>query len=189
MATLTPRKVKNYLKTAVLLFSLILGIFTQLFPHQADQLKNIFPQPSPSPVLGKFDDKGFEQVVISQVIDGDTIKLSDGRTVRYIGIDTPETQHPTVGQECFGKEASQKNKELVEGKTVELEKDVSETDRYGRLLRYVWLNGEMINTRLVQEGYAFARSYPPDIAHQETLKIAEQTASSQKLGLWSSCPQ
>jgi len=73
--------------------------------------------------------------------------------VRYIGIDTPETFHPTRGEQPYGKEASARNKELVGGRTVYLEKDISETDRYGRLLRYVWLeDGTMVNGALVADG-------------------------------------
>lgn len=83
----------------------------------------------------------FPKVV--RVIDGDTIEIEGGDRVRYIGIDTPETVDPRKPVQCYGQEASNKNKELVEGKTVELEKDVSETDKYGRLLRYVWL-GDML---------------------------------------------
>ncbi len=90
------------------------------------------------------------------MVDGDTIDvLMEGREyrVRYIGIDTPETVHPTRGEEPYGREASSRNKELVSGQTVYLEKDVSETDRYGRLLRYVWLaDGSMVNATLVAEG-------------------------------------
>ena len=76
------------------------------------------------------------------MIDGDTIEVDmngSQYTVRYIGMDTPETVHPTRGVEPYGHEASKRNRELVEGKTVYLEKDISETDRYGRLLRYVYL--------------------------------------------------
>lgn len=81
------------------------------------------------------------EALVAEVVDGDTIKISlDGqvRTLRYIGIDTPETIHPTKGTECYGPDAKAKNKELVGDKTVRLEKDVSRTDRYGRLLRYVY---------------------------------------------------
>jgi len=78
----------------------------------------------------------------------DHLEGIDGKDyrVRYIGIDTPETVHPTRGEEPYGREASARNKELIIGATVYLEKDVSETDRYGRLLRYVWLaDGSMVN--------------------------------------------
>jgi len=74
---------------------------------------------------------------VTHVVDGDTIELSTGEIVRYIGVDTPETKHPTKPVQCFGKEASAYNSSLVLGKTVILTKDISETDRYGRLLRYV----------------------------------------------------
>ena len=101
---------------------------------------NRVPTPSqillPSPPTSS-DSANF--AVVKRVIDGDTIELDNGKTLRYIGIDTPETKHPTKGVQCFGEEAYKKNKELVEGKRVQLEKDVSETDRYGRLLRYVFV--------------------------------------------------
>lgn len=138
-------------------------------------------------VLGSADELNLEEVVVQRVVDGDTIVLVDGRTVRYIGIDTPETKHPTKGVQCFGPEASSKNSQLVLGKTIQLEKDVSETDRYGRLLRYVWLEGRLINEQLVAEGYAQASSYPPDIARQQQLLQAEKNAREANLGLWSSC--
>jgi micrococcal nuclease len=128
-----------------------------------------------------------DSAVVKRVIDGDTIELESGQIVRYIGIDTPETIHPLKGQECFGREATQRNRELVEGKVVRLEKDVNETDRYGRLLRYVWVEDQLINLQLVEEGYALARSYPPDIAKQDLLRQAEAQAQELNLGLWASC--
>ncbi len=125
-----------------------------------------------------------ETVTVSRVIDGDTIVLNDGRKVRYIGIDTPETVHPTKNVQCFGKQASNKNRELVLGKTVELEKDISETDRYGRLLRYVYLDGVMINHKLVAEGYATTVTYPPDVKYKEEFSKAQAQARQARLGLW-----
>jgi len=102
------------------------------------------------------------QAKVVRVIDGDTIEVSiGGKTykVRYIGIDTPE-----VG-EWMGSEATAKNKELVGGKVVGLEKDVSETDRYRRLLRYVWLGNLMVNAELVRLGCAQVSTYPPDVKY------------------------
>lgn len=127
-----------------------------------------------------------QKAKVSRVIDGDTIELESGQKVRYIGIDTPETVDPRRNPQCFGKEASLRNQELVENKEVYLEKDVSETDRYGRLLRYVYLeeNGISINEQLVKEGYAATSSYPPDIKYQEKLKVAEQEARDNQKGLW-----
>lgn len=126
-----------------------------------------------------------EQALVSKVVDGDTIQLSDGRKVRYIGIDTPETVHPSKAVECYGQEASAKNKELILGKTVGLEKDVSDTDRYGRLLRYVYLDDVMINDLLVKEGYARVSTYPPDVKYQAIFSASEKIAQEQNLGLWS----
>ncbi|MFZ5376645.1 MAG: thermonuclease family protein [Patescibacteria group bacterium] len=138
-------------------------------------------------VLGEVTEDGLEIVVVEKIVDGDTIQLFDGRKVRYIGIDTPETKDPRVGVECFGKEASKANEDIVAGQTVSLEKDTSETDRYGRLLRYVWLGDVLVNKKLVEEGYAFARSYPPDVKKQEELRLAEENARNSRRGLWSSC--
>ncbi|KKR75777.1 MAG: WD40 domain protein beta Propeller [Candidatus Levybacteria bacterium GW2011_GWA2_40_8] len=118
------------------------------------------------------------------MIDGDTIKIENNIVVRYIGIDTPETVHPSKPVQCYGKEASDKNKELVEGKEVKLEKDVSETDKYDRLLRYVWLGDILVNEYLVHEGYAQSSSYPPDIKYQERFIEAQRQAREEKKGLW-----
>jgi micrococcal nuclease len=118
---------------------------------------------------------------VKRVIDGDTVELENGEKLRYIGIDTPETHN---ADECYGEEATSKNKELVEGKKVYLEKDVSETDQYGRLLRYVWINGEMINEKLVKQGYAKASTYPPDVKYQDKFRNAEKEAREKEKGLW-----
>jgi len=133
-------------------------------------------------------DKAEEQLFkVVKVVDGDTIALENGEVVRYIGIDTPETVHPSKPVQCFGKEASEKNKELVEGKMVKLEKDVSERDKYGRLLRYVWVNGIFVNDYLVREGYAYVSTYPPDVKYSEQFLKAQQEARENKKGLWASC--
>lgn len=129
-----------------------------------------------------------EFVKVTKVIDGDTIEIEGGYRIRYIGIDTPETVHPSQPVECFGKEASTKNKELVEGKTVRLERDITELDRYGRLLRYVWLGDVLVNEILVKEGYATSYTYPPDVKYQERFVQTEREARENKKGLWASCP-
>jgi micrococcal nuclease len=107
-----------------------------------------------------------DTAVVTAVIDGDTIEVSMGGAsyrVRYIGMDTPE-----VGQAC-GSEATQANAALVSGQTVRMVKDVSETDRYGRLLRYVYVGNTFVNGALVAGGWAVARDYPPDTAMSATL--------------------
>jgi micrococcal nuclease len=126
-----------------------------------------------------------ETATVARVIDGDTIELRNGQRLRYIGIDTPETVDPGQPVGCYGKEASDRNKTLVEGKTVSLEMDVSEEDRFGRLLRYVYLtSGEMVNEMLVAEGYAQSSSYPPDIKHQDRFVASQQQARDAGRGLW-----
>ena len=122
---------------------------------------------------------------VARIIDGDTIELDDGSTVRYIGIDTPEV-YPK--RNCYGSEAAAYNTELILGKNVRLVSDVSNTDKYSRLLRYVYLeDGTFVNEKLVREGYAHARSYPPDIAQQQTLRDAEREAQTERRGLWRAC--
>jgi len=124
---------------------------------------------------------------VVNVVDGDTIDVTvDGveRRVRYIGIDTPETVHPTRGEEPYGKESSARNVQLVERKTVYLEKDVSETDQYGRLLRYVWLeDGSMVNATLVAEGYAQVATYPPDVKYADRLLELQGEARAEGRGV------
>lgn len=121
---------------------------------------------------------------VTRVIDGDTLEIEGGQRVRFIGVDTPELSGT---QECFAREAYDKTKELIEGKEVYLEKDVSETDRYGRLLRYIYLGDEFINETLVKEGYANASTYPPDVKYQDKFRLAEQEARNKNKGLWASC--
>ncbi len=142
-------------------------------------------------------------VKVKRAIDGDTIELENGQVVRYIGVDTPELHDTRIPVECFAQEAYEFNKKLVEGKTVRLEKDVSETDKYKRLLRYVWVNnskvksqnskvvdqnGEvMVNEMLVREGYAYASTFPPDVKYADLFRQAQQEAMKNNQGLWKSC--
>ncbi|OGH70617.1 MAG: hypothetical protein A2754_03215 [Candidatus Magasanikbacteria bacterium RIFCSPHIGHO2_01_FULL_47_8] len=126
--------------------------------------------------------------VVSRVVDGDTLELASGEKVRYIGVDTPESVHPKKPVQCFGKEAMEFNKNLVLGKKVKLVKDVSETDRYGRLLRYVYLgDGTFVNLLLVKEGYAQAATFPPDVKYSATFVAAAAEAREAERGLWSAC--
>lgn len=129
-----------------------------------------------------------ETAVVSRVIDGDTVELADGRRLRYIGMDTPELVDPRKPVECFANEAKEENKRLVDGKKVRLEKDVSQTDKYSRLLRYVWVGDVMVNDYLVRQGFAHASAYPPDVTHSEQLLEAEREAREHHRGLWSGCP-
>lgn len=131
---------------------------------------------------------GDDSVKVTRVIDGDTIEIEGGERVRYIGIDTPETVDPRKPVQCFGVEASKKNKELVEGQKVRLEKDVTDRDKYNRLLRYVWAGDTFVNLELVKQGFAQSYSYPPDIKYQDRFVAAQKEAREAKRGLWDTCP-
>jgi len=146
---------------------------------------------SPTPLLPTpTPDLNITITKVVNVVDGDTFKIESGETVRMIGIDTPETVHPSKPVQCYGKEASLKTEELIEGKETKLEKDISEKDKYGRLLRYVYVGDVFINEYLVREGYAMSSSYPPDIKYQDKFIEAQKKAQEDNKGLWNpaSCP-
>ena len=127
---------------------------------------------------------------VVQVIDGDTIVVwidDQEKIIRYIGIDTPEPYRDTEPA-CFSLEASLKNQELVKGGTVRLESDSEDTDRYDRLLRYVYVDDMFVNAELVRCGYAKRMPIKPNIAHQEEFAKLEREARAQNLGLWGACP-
>ena len=125
------------------------------------------------------DDSVYEQALVTSVIDGDTVELADGRRVRYLGIDTPESG------EYYAEEATARNKELVEGKTVELQRGKRDQDEYGRLLRYVYIDGVFVNAELIVQGYATAYIFDPDDRYSQILVQLEQYAKMKNRGLWS----
>ncbi len=120
-----------------------------------------------------------ETAAVTRIIDGDTIDVRmNGQTyrVRYIGVNTPELDQP-----CYT-DATNANARLVSGQTVTLVKDVSNTDSYGRLLRYVYVGNVFVNAELVKGGWAEARRYPPDTAQFTYLQSLEDAARSANLG-------
>ena len=148
------------------------------------------PTPGESEPSAAATAPGRESARVVRVVDGDTIDVElDSATVRvrYIGIDTPETVDPRRPVGCFGAEATARNRALVEGRQVELEKDISETDSFGRLLRYVYVGGQMVNEALVQEGYAQVATYPPDVKYVERFLAAQREARDANRGLWGAC--
>jgi micrococcal nuclease len=143
------------------------------------------PQPTPATQTDTVTDG---TVAVTQVIDGDTIEVEGGVRVRMIGINTPETVDPRRPVQCFGTEASRRTHELLDGQRIRLVKDVSETDKYGRLLRYVYrTDGTFVNLALVRDGYAQASAYPPDIAHKAEFAAVQTQARIAGLGLWGAC--
>jgi micrococcal nuclease len=149
--------------------------------NEAGEPRAITPTPYVRP--------GLVPALVTRVVDGDTIRVEIEGTeyrLRYIGIDTPETVDPRRPIQCFGKEASERNRQLVEGQTVGLEKDISETDDFDRLLRYVWVGDLMVNATLVEEGYALASTYPPDVRYSEQFAAVQSQAREASRGLWGS---
>lgn len=133
-----------------------------------------------------------ERVFVTKVIDGDTIEIEGGQSVRLVGIDTPETVDPRRPVGCFGKEASNEAKSLLTGREIIMQKDITDTDKYNRLLRYIYLpleNGQIlfVNDYLVREGYAKVYTYPPDVKFNEQFLQAERQARENLKGLWKKC--
>lgn len=172
--------------TAILLLSLALGACSPVAPRTAVPPPHATATPDASRLPpGVVCD----WATVVRVVDGDTIRARiDGveEPVRYIGIDTPETVHPTLGVQPFGPEASAYNGELVSGRFLCLERDVSDRDRYGRLLRYAWLeDGTMVNELLLQAGLAVVVTFPPDVKYvEDRLLPAQRAAAEAGRGLW-----
>lgn len=130
---------------------------------------------------------------VNKVDDGDTITVDmDGvaEKIRMIGVDTPETQHPSRPVECYGLAASSYTKKLIGANSVRLEADPTNMnrDRYDRLLRYVYLpDGTLVNAKIIQDGYGFAYTHFP-FEKLEQFRGYEQAARDKNLGLWASCP-
>lgn len=138
-------------------------------------------------------DLNLEAVTVQRVVDGDTIKLTDGRRVRLIGVNTPES---TTRTEKYGKEASIYTTSKLTGKQIWLQKDVSEADRYDRYLRIIWtaiptnvlneneIRTKMFNADLVINGYAEPSTYPPDVKYSEYFVMFAREARKNNTGLW-----
>ena len=131
--------------------------------------------------------QALEEGEVVRVIDGDTVVVeTDGKKekVRLIGVNTPETNHPKIGVEYYGKEASKYTKDRLHGKDVRLELDQEKRDRYGRLLAYLWMEDELFNATLVQEGYARIMTVQPNVKYEKTFLRLEREARKQDVGLW-----
>ncbi|WP_223254459.1 thermonuclease family protein [Bacillus sp. HNG] len=136
---------------------------------------------------------GLEAVIVSRVVDGDTVELSDGRKIRLVGVNTPES---TTRHEVYGKEASNYTTSQLEGKKVWLQKDVSDKDRYDRYLRLIWVSvpsnvmneseirSKMFNAQLVLNGYAEPSTYPPDVTYSDYFVKFAREARANGTGLW-----
>lgn len=174
-------------KSLITLFILAVAIiFPDLAIDKQINLKEI------RQILGVYDEVSQENQTVTDIVDGDTLKINiNGKieTVRLLSIDTPETKDPRKPVECFGREAANKLKELTLGKTVLLETDSmqGDRDRYGRLLRYLYLlDGTFINAQMVKSGYAFAYTEIKS-DHMEYMQNLELEAQTNNSGLWGEC--
>lgn len=165
---------KNKTMSQIAFSVLLLLTACELLPPPTDSSDDILAPDAP-----QLPDAPSETAVVTKVIDGDTINvLLDGRSyrVRYIGIDTPERN-----EACFAN-ATEANANYVAGQTVRLVQDVSHTDRFDRLLRYVYVGDVLVNAELVAGGWAEAKQYPPDDALFDYLAALEAGAANQQLG-------
>lgn len=133
------------------------------------------------------DPSHLQDAQVLEIIDGDTVRVRlDGVVykLRLIGVNSPELNHPTRGEEPFAVAARKYTHQNLNGQTVQLEFDVEKTDQYGRLLAYVWLGGEMFNEVLLREGYAQLVTFPPNVKYVDFFRSAQRSAIEAERGLW-----
>jgi len=128
---------------------------------------------------------------VTSVVDGDTFDANiQGKEyrVRLIGVDTPETKHPTKPVGCYGPEASRYMTTLLpRGTKVVLRLDKEWKDKYGRMLAYVYVNNTFVNLKLVEEGFAKPMKFYPNVLHAYEFDKAANKAKAEKVGLWKMC--
>lgn len=125
--------------------------------------------------------------IVDQVVDGDTVKLKGGQTIRYLLVDTPEL-HRKSGPECYALAAKHRNEELVASSKIAMQFDDACYDNYHRLLAYVWTNEGFINAKLLREGFARLLIIPPNQRYAEDLAEEETLARQSGAGMWQACP-
>jgi micrococcal nuclease len=156
--------------------------------HSPSTTAEAAPDPTSEPSPSKL--KPSTNALVVRVIDGDTIEASFRGAlidVRLIGVDTPETVHPSEPVECFGPAASRFTERALEGRRVRLTFDVEREDRFGRTLAYVWIGDKLFNERLVREGFATVSTFPPNVRYVERFLAAQRFARNRDRGLWGRC--
>ncbi len=174
---LTRRDKKRLVGLIISLIIISLGWLSSRYPQTAGKVIGIPPS-------------GTYKVL--KIEDGDTITVDmngHSETVRFIGVDTPETQDPRKPVQCFGHAAADFTRQLISNQPVRLEADPlsSNRDRYNRLLRYIYLpDGRLVEAEIIKEGFGFAYTSFPFTKADEFLDY-QKTAREQNRGLWSSC--
>jgi micrococcal nuclease len=150
------------------------------------------------PVVDKTSVNKRESSFVARVVDGDTLRLSDGRKVRLIGVDTPEVHysekllrdskrtHKDVDViRSLGRRSADFTRRLCEGKAIKIEKDITKLDRYGRILGYVYLeDGIFVNAEIIKEGYGQVMTIPPNVKYSEYFYNLQREARNKRIGLW-----
>lgn len=167
-------------KTLKLLLALILFLFTSALGIRGLSGKDESNVPQPI-IPTPFEEKTYQ---VSRIIDGDTIEIENGQKVRLIGVDTPELDDKDPVKKCYAQKAKEKTQELLENKIIKMERDVSSTDKYQRLLRYIWVDDIFLNDYLVRNGFAMVATFPPDVKYQKQFQQAQQEAMEKKMGFW-----
>ncbi|KXH86890.1 thermonuclease family protein [Sporosarcina sp. HYO08] len=171
------RKLKVKKKTSLsiggILVALVAALFYTIFGADVDEPSR----------------EGLIPVELVKTIDGDTIKIKyEGKeqNVRYLLIDTPETSHPRLGKQPFGEEAKKRNSEILNSGKLEIEFDIGERiDKYGRLLAYIYVDGESVQEKLIEEGLArVAYVYPPNTRYLDEFEKAQARAKKAGVGIW-----
>ena len=167
-------------KLIIYLLIIIYAIFQLISGKNNPQLK-VFINPTNVPTPTFFIGKK-QAALVTRVIDGDTIEIEGEIKVRYIGINSPEIE------QCFANESYLENKKLVEGKKITMIKDVSDKGKYGRLLRYVYVDDQFVNEYLIKNGFAKLMTIKPDIKYSLQFKADQAEAKVNNLGIWKACP-
>lgn len=189
-------KLKKYPRVLSIILCLLLLVLPLASCGEPSSPKS---QPSVQPANGSAENEPtFIKCEVTDVTDGDTIKVNLGgktETIRLIGVDTPETVHPSEPVQPYGPEASTFTKEQLNGKTIYLEFDAQINDQYGRMLAYVWLDKptddtpdtvkkSMFNAILLSGGYAQIATYPPNVKYVDTFTEIQTEARTAETGLW-----
>lgn len=187
-------KIRRNNPSIVILGILLVVIYTLFFekeqPEQPTDTNVLSEEYTSTPSAALAPQTISAGALVTKIVDGDTIHVTlngQDETIRIIGINTPETVDPRKPVECFGKQASDKAHELLFGQTVLLETDDSQSmrDRYGRLLAYILLPGEIdYGKRMIEEGYAYEYTYDTPYRYQMDYKEAQRKAQEEMKGLW-----